>query len=138
DFALRCMKAGHHVRTCMAYDKETKLRRKTGDGLIEKLEREEWQKSMSWADLILTSDNVKWLRELDTYRKRGFPVFAPSYESAQLELDRAAGQAFLKANGVHTMDYEVFTNYRKAEKHVRETGLRYVSKPRSEEHTSEL
>jgi phosphoribosylamine--glycine ligase len=123
------MKAGHHVRTCIAYDKETKQRKKIGDGLIEKIEREEWQKHMNWADIVLTSDNVKWLMTLDAYRRKGYPVFAPSYESAQLELDRAKGQAFLKANGVQTMDYEVFTNYRKAEEFVKETGKRYVSKP---------
>ena len=129
DFALRCMGVGHHVRVCMAYDKHTGQRTIVGDGLVEKIEREEWQKHVTWADLILTSDNVKWLKELDVYRKKGAPVFAPSYESAELELDRAKGQAFLKAHGINVIPYKAFSDYAAAEQHVRKTMERYVSKP---------
>jgi phosphoribosylamine--glycine ligase len=105
------------------------MRVKIGDGLIEKIENEEWQKSASWADLILMTDNVKWCRELDTYRRRGFPVFAPSYESAELELNRAKGQEFLKKCGVKTIPYEMFSDYKKAEKYVLDQQERMVSKP---------
>lgn len=129
DFALRCRLAGHNVKTCMGVNKETKQRSVIGDGLIEKIEREEWQKHVGWADLILTSDNVRWLKELDVYRKRGFPVFAPSFASAELELDRAKGQAFLAAHGVNVIPYKSFSDYGAAEKYVRETMQHYVSKP---------
>ena len=129
DFALRCMKAGHHVRVCMAYDKETKQRRIIGDGLVEKLEREEWQRSAGWSDLILTTDNVKWLHELDVYKKKGYPVFAPSFSSAELELDRNKGQQFLSKCGVKTIPFQMFSDYRAAEKHVIARSERFVSKP---------
>jgi len=129
DFALRCNAAGHYSRLCIAYDKHTHQRVKIGDGLVEKIEREEWNKHMKWADLVLTTDNVKWLRELDVYRKRGFPIFAPSYESAQLELDRDRGQRFLRANGVSTIPYEMFSDYAKAKKYVLAYNDRLVSKP---------
>src|SRR5574340_1301294 len=93
DFALRCTRAGHYVRLCMARDKNTHKRSSVGDGLVEKIENEEWQKHVGWADLIMTSDNIKWLRELDLYRRRGYPVFGPSQEAAELELLRSKGQA---------------------------------------------
>jgi phosphoribosylamine--glycine ligase len=129
DFALRCRNAGHNVRVCMGVIKETKLRSPIGDGLVEKIEREEWQKHIGWADLIVASDNVRWLRELDIQKKRGQPVFAPSYESAELELDRAKGQKFLADHGVKVIPYKTFSDYGAAEKYVRETMERYVSKP---------
>jgi phosphoribosylamine--glycine ligase len=114
---------------CMARDKETKKRVRNGDGLIEKIENEEWQRHVNWADLILTSDNVKWLKELDAYRKKGYPVFAPSWESAQLELERGKGQDLFRKVGIKVVDYEVFRDYRKAEEHVRSQMKRVVSKP---------
>jgi phosphoribosylamine--glycine ligase len=129
DFALRCRNVGHNVRVCMGVIKETKLRSPIGDGLVEKIEREEWQKHIGWADLIVASDNVRWLRELDIQKKRGQPVFAPSYESAELELDRAKGQKFLADHGVKVIPYKTFSDYGAAEKYVRETMQRYVSKP---------
>jgi phosphoribosylamine--glycine ligase len=129
DFALRVNKAGHYSRTCMAYDQETGQRKKVGDGLIEKIEREEWQRHVDWADLILMSDNNKWLRELDVYRGRGYPVLAPSYESAQLELNRGLGQKFLADHGIATVPYESFSDYAKAEEHVRQHMERVVCKP---------
>jgi phosphoribosylamine--glycine ligase len=129
DFATRCMGVGHHVRVCMAYDKHTGQRSIVGDGLVEKIEGEAWQPHVKWADLILTSDNVKWLKELDLQRKRGAPVFAPSYDSAQLELDRAKGQAFLKDHGISTIPFKAFSDYAAAEGYVRETMERYVAKP---------
>lgn len=129
NFALRCMKAGHHVKVCVAKDKKTKQRIRTGDGLVEKIENEEWQKHASWADLIVLADNDKWLRELDLFKKRGFPVFAPSLESAELELDRKKGQALLQKHGIKVMPYEAFSDFKKAEKYVRQKMTRLVSKP---------
>jgi hypothetical protein len=121
DLALRCRVAGHNVRLCIALNKDTKKRSPIGDGLVEKIENEAWPKAMGWADLVLCSDNVKWLKELDTYKRRGYPVFTPSAESAQLELDRAKGQALFKKRGIRVMDYEEFRDFKKAEKYVMDT-----------------
>jgi phosphoribosylamine--glycine ligase len=123
------MRAGHHVKLCPAFDQHTKGRVKTGDGLVEKIENESWQDHAKWADLIVLSDNDKWLKQLDLYKKKGYPVFAPSWESAQLELDREQGQNFFKKHGIKVMPYESFTDYRKAEKYVRKEMKRFVSKP---------
>jgi phosphoribosylamine--glycine ligase len=113
----------------MAYNDETKQRMQIGDGLIEKIEREEWRNHMDWADLVMLSDNCKWLRELDLYRNRGYPVLAPSYEAAQLELNRGFGQRFLSEHGIATVPYESFSDYGKAEQHVLEQMDRLVCKP---------
>ncbi|MGH7875967.1 MAG: LAGLIDADG family homing endonuclease [Candidatus Binatia bacterium] len=129
DFALRCRAAGHNVRLCIARDKVTKQRVKIGDGLVEKIENEEWQKHTNWADLILTSDNVRWLKELDVLKRRGFPVMAPSFESANLELLRVKGQEFFRNHGISVVDYEVFRDYKKAIAYVRSEMERFVSKP---------
>src|SRR5689334_14392083 len=106
---MRLMRAGHHVKVVMALDKDGQ-RSKSGDGLIEKVEREEWKKHMGWADLVLMSDNDKWLIPVDAYKRKGFPVFAPSPESAELELDRRKGQAFFDAHGIRTVPYKAFSD----------------------------
>jgi phosphoribosylamine-glycine ligase len=122
------MRAGHHVRVVMALHADGQ-RDKSGDGLIEKIEREEWKKHMAWADLVLMSDNDKWLRELDAYKRKGFPVFGPSPESAELELDRRKGQAFFEKHGISTVPYQAFSDAAKAIKYVREKNERLVCKP---------
>ena len=137
DFSLRCMAAGHHVRLCIARE-DNGQPSPVGDGLVEKIPREEWSKSMAWADLVLTSDNNRWLRELDIYRRKGFPVFAPSYDSAQLELNRGLGQRLFEKNGIKTIPSEVFSDYAKAEKYVQSEMQRFVSKPDGDKATKDL
>jgi len=134
DFALRCMSYGHYVRVCNAYvhgqtDKRLRVPTKVGDGLVEKIPNEDWQKHAKWADLILLADNTRWLPELDALKKKGYPVFAPSVESARLEHERGLGQALMKKCGLNVMPYEMFTDYHKAEEYVLATNERYVSKP---------
>lgn len=126
-FALRCMRHGHHVRVAMPRNKETGRKPLTGDGLVEKVD--DWTKHVGWADLILLSDNEKWLRELDTYKRRGYPVLAPSQASADLELDRKKGQAFLEQHGIKTMPYQSFTSASKAIAYVLKEKKRFVCKP---------
>ena len=129
DFSLRCTKAGHYVRLCISRDHKTGKRCAIGDGLVEKIENEQWQKHVNWADLIVTSDNLKWLPELDRLRRKGFPYFGPSAEAADLEITRGTGQEFLKKCGIEIIDYETFTDYGKAEKYVLAQDKRLVCKP---------
>lgn len=123
------MKAGHYVRMCISKDQKTGKRSPIGDGLVEKIENEQWQKHINWCDLILTDDNLKWLPELDRLRRKGFPYFGPSAEAAELEVVRGKGQELLKRNGVHTIPYETFTDFAKARKYVIEQNKRFVCKP---------
>ena len=125
-FALRCMRHGHHVRIAMPRDKEGN-KPKTGDGLVEKVD--DWEKHVDWADLIMLSDNERWLTKLDMYKRKGYPVFAPSQQSAELELDRKKGQAFLEKHGIKTVPYQSFTSAAKAIEYVRKENRRFVCKP---------
>lgn len=129
DFALRCRAEGHYPRVVMGKDQKTKRRTRIGDGLIEKIENEDWQKHMRWADIILVADNNRWLRELDAWRKKGYPVFAPTWESAQFELDRKTGQDVFEKAGLKIMPFEEFSDMRTAAKYVMAEGKRFVSKP---------
>jgi phosphoribosylamine---glycine ligase len=126
DWAMMCQDWGHEVRMWMALTKENK-RNKVGDGIVPKVQ--EWKSSMKWADLVFLTDNISCLKELEPYRKAGYPIFGPSYEAAKLELDREMGQEAFKKAGIKVMDSTEFDNYDDAIKHVLKTMDRYVSKP---------
>ena len=126
DFALRCMAEGHEVRVFMGPDKFGN-RSKVGDGLITKVP--DWAPSMKWADLIMVSDNAKYMHQLERYRKEGFPIYGPSVETSNWELERGTGQRIMQEAGIETIPYVQFTNYDEAIAYVRKTKGRYVSKP---------
>jgi len=126
DFALRCMEHGHQVKTWMGSDKRG-ARSTVGDGMIDKIP--DWRTAMKWADLIVTSDNVIHMRELEAYRKAGFPIFNAHAAVTDWELNRGTGQRVFEAAGIPTIDSPVFTSYDKAIAFVEKTMKRYVSKP---------
>lgn len=126
DFALRCEAEGHSVRVFMGPTKEG-LRSEVGDGLIEKVAA--WEPHMKWADLVMCSDNTKYLHALDGYRKRGFPLWGPSVATANWELERGTGQRVFEAAGIPTIPGISFTSYPQAIALVKKTQKRYVSKP---------
>ena len=122
DWGLRCQAAGHSVRLYLDNQKS-----QIGDGLLRRVP--DWKPSMRWADLVFLTDNVILLKQLEPYRKRGFPIFGPSPEAAEWELDREKGQQVLNDAGVATLPYKNFSSYDKAIRYVKETLKRYVSKP---------
>ena len=126
DFALRCMAEGHEVRTFQSPDKRGK-KSLIGKGLIEVVA--DWASSMRWADLIVVGDNAKYVNQLESWRKRGFPIFGPNVEATKWELERGTGQKIMSDAGIPIIPSVQFTNYDKAIAFVQKTGLRYVSKP---------
>lgn len=127
DYALRCEAEGHEVKVFMGPDKHG-VPYPVGDGLITKVFS--FQPHMKWADLILASDNCKYLRELEPYRLRGFPLFCPNIACTNWELDRGVGQGILEAHGIPCLPSTVFKDYDEAIafQHANK-GVRYVSKP---------
>lgn len=124
---MRCEAAGHEVRVFMGPDKHGDPY-PIGDGLITKVNV--WQPSMKWADLILTSDNVKYIKELDGYRSRGFPLLCPNSECTEWELERGTGQRVLEDHGIACLPSTIFSNYDEAIAYQRANkDKRYVSKP---------
>ena len=124
DFAIRAIYHGHKVK--IAYGPEAAPHR-IGEGIVDIVDNP--LPHARWADLIFCTDNSWLQKQVDVLIRRGFPVFGPSEEAASWELDRAKGQAVLKAAGVDTLPGVSFTSYDKAITYVKRKGGRYVSKP---------
>lgn len=132
DFALRCEADGHEIRWFLGPDKLAGGGRFTvGDGLdtgnIHKIT--DFRSSLKWADIILNSDNCKYVHELDSYR-RSLPFFSPNLECTQWELDRMCGQRVLEEAGIPVQPVVEFTNYDEAIAYqLANMDKRFVSKP---------
>jgi phosphoribosylamine-glycine ligase len=126
DFALRAEAQGHEVRLWLPKEKDGS-HNTVGDGLVTKVS--DWRGSMNWADLIVLSDNARFLGELEPWRRKGYPIFGPGREGASWELERGTGQQVLEAAGIACIPSHVFSGYKEAIEFVTGTGKRYVSKP---------
>ena len=131
DWALRCQEAGHIIRWYMDKTKEG-LYNKTGDGMVPKIK--EWNAGdMRWADLIFVTDNNKHIERLESFHKRGFPIFGCNLAGAEWELDRGVGQKVFEKAGIKTLPTEEFSSYDKAiafleEQYKKFPDKRFVSK----------
>lgn len=130
DLALRCQEHGHEVRWFQSKTREG-LPSRVGNGLIKKVP--DWESSMAWADIILLADNVRYIKNLESYRKRGFPIWGPSVETADWELNRQKGQDILSRAGVKTMACTPFRSVGEARKFLLANPGRYVSKPNADD-----
>lgn len=123
---MRCQDAGHEVRAWIkakAHGEHCPV----GDGIIQKVDA--WEPWMGWADIIIPTDNAKYIDALEPFFRKGFPIFGANREGAKLELDREHGQNVLKEAGVDIVPFEVFRNYDKAIAFALEAKKTYVSKP---------
>ena len=126
DYALRCEAQGHEVKVWMPKDKDGS-RLCIGDGLITKVDH--WQSWMKWADLVLASDNAKYIRELESWRDRGFPLWGPNLAVTEWELNRSVGQRVLEDHSIPCLASITFSTYEEAIEHLNKVPMRYVSKP---------
>lgn len=133
DFCLRAQACGHTVYYYQAPGKGG-VDRKDGDGLLTKIKDFDLlrKKYIGLADLIFVTDNVKYIDMLEPYRKLGYPIFGPSLEAAQLEINRETGQKAMKAHGINTIDSKTFHDYDSAIAYVKKQGVPLVSKPSGE------
>lgn len=134
DWAMRCQGAGHEVKwyvTPKARVVEEDRDLMVGKGIVERVP-DLW-KWYRWADLILATDNTKWLQALESIKAQGWPVISATPESASWELDRAKGQQMFKSAGIPILPDREFTNYDDATAFVKKTMKRYVSKPSGNE-----
>ena len=123
---LRARDAGHQVRWFIkprpAIDKAV------GRGFPEITLIDNWVASAAWADLILATSNDDYIEKLEFFRKKGYPVFAPSVASTQLEVSRAVGMKLMEKVGIECAPYKTFASMALAEKHVWRTEERFVFK----------
>lgn len=125
-WAMQCRAVGHEVRLWIDPWKPG-IRSKVGDGIITRVSS--WESHMDWADLIFCTYNVGQIKKLESYRKKGYPIFGPGIESAQLETTRRVGQEAFKKCGIDIMESIEFNDYDKAIEYVKKNMKRYVSKP---------
>jgi phosphoribosylamine--glycine ligase len=126
DFSLRCEAQGHEVKFWLPQDKGG-IEHTLGKGLITKVAN--WQSWMKWADIIITSDNVKVTPQLESWRKEGYPIFGCNAEVREWELERGVGQEVLESAGIPCVQSTIFSDYDKAMAHIVANPKRYVSKP---------
>ena len=125
DMSMRATRDGHDVKH---FIRQTPKTEHIGKGLVDLVE--DWKPWFRWADLVFSSDNVRYLRDLDSLRSQfDVSVVAPSAEAAEWELDRAAGQAIFKKHNIPTIPGKEFTDYDAAIAHVKKHDARFVSKP---------
>ena len=124
--ALRARDAGHQVRWFVkprpANNKDT------GNGFkgIERVDN--WVSQVNWADLIFSTSNDDYIEKLEFFKKKGFPVYAPSVASTKLEVSRKDGMKLLESVGIECAPYQTFATMKQAERHVIKTDERYVFK----------
>lgn len=103
--------------------------KKTGrdlDPLIEKVT--DWIPLASNMDLILTTENGKYLDQLERFRKKGINVYAPSQKCADLEHRRDLGLKFFEKYKLPVPEYMVFKSFKEAANFVRKNPETWVFK----------
>jgi len=133
DFALRCQAEEHEVRWFIRRVERTK---DIGIGLLKPPNQivPDWQSWMRWSDIVILGDNVKYLVELDHWRKRGEAlIVGPTPEAAAWELERGDGMAVMKKCKVEIPPWREFSDYDAAIAYVKREGRAFVSKPCGDE-----
>lgn len=128
DIAWRAAESGHAVKLCLPVEAGKKFYEGTGFPGVEVVSA--WKPHMNWAKhgVILNMYNDKAMHELDKYRAFGFPVFGPTYASAQLEIDRKLGMQAFKDAGIEVAPYKTFTSLADAEAYAWKAQDRLVFK----------
>lgn len=123
DLCLRAREFDHEVRYWLPSEDAASY----GDGMIDK--PKEWQSSMDWADLIVTSGNSTLGEELAPYFGKGYPILGANERSAELELDRGIGQDVLERHGVATLPFQVVSSAAEAVEVLVSEDKPFVMKP---------
>lgn len=128
DFAWRCVEAGHDVRWYNRDKEGNKFKDGHGFPGIEHID--DWRASMKWAKdgLIWLSSNALFLKEMDEWKKHGYPIFAPSQAAADLEIKRVKGMRLLEKMGLLVPSYHTFNSLKEAENFARKSDQAYVFK----------
>lgn len=126
DFAMRCEADGHEVRWWIPRQRNGQPS-PIGKGLAHRIG--DWKASMRWADLIVCSDNARFIPDLEPFRKAGFPIFGPNVETTAWELDRAKGMSIFESCGIKTIPSTPFKSYSEAQAFLKANPARYVCKP---------
>ena len=125
-FCKRCAEAGHDVRWFVKESPQNNP--KAGAGFKGITVVKNWVASMQWADVVFLTHNGDYLKRLDFFKSKGAKVFAPSQQSADLEINRGKGMEFLQKHGIEVPPFKTFKTLKEAEDHVWKTEERFVFK----------
>jgi len=124
DLAMRAEAAGHDVRLAI---KQEDKQKHIGEGLTKVVD--DFRPWLRWSELVVATDNTKYMIELDRHRREGGVVIAPSPEVAAWEHDRSVGQRVFRRAGIATLPSYEFDSFDRAIAFVTRTMERYVCKP---------
>jgi phosphoribosylamine--glycine ligase len=123
DLAWHVAKEGHEVK----YSIDEASQKDVGDGFVPKVE--DWQKEVSWADVIVFDDVRGQGAKAKKLRDEGKAVIGGTPYTDKLEDDRAFGQDELQKAGISVIPHWDFTSFDDAIKFVQEHPDKYVIKP---------
>ncbi len=126
DIAWQVLKEGHEVK----YFIEDPTEKEVADGFVPKVT--DWEKEVSWADIIVFDDVLGHGKKAAKLRKEGKLVIGGTAYTDKLEDDRQFGQEELKKHGIGTMPSWNFNNFDDAVEFVRANPSKYVIKPSGE------
>jgi len=82
-----------------------------------------------WIDMTIVGPEDPLSKGLvDLFEKEGRPILGPTKAAAQLESSKVFSKDLMRANGIPTADYKVFTSYLHAEEYVKMRGTPIVIK----------
>ena len=129
DLAIKSAAYGHDVRVYMRNNMDG-TRCENGDGMDCFKKVPDWEPSMDWADLIFVTDNSRYIQRIESYRRKGYPIYGCNVEGARWEQDREYGSAIFERAGIATIPMQKFKKYDDAIALVlANKEKRYVSKP---------
>lgn len=138
DMAYRAAADGHAVRWWMPPEKGKVSRDGYGFPGIARVTG--WKDNMEWAKkgLIVNLFNGPITKSLDEYRDFGFPIFGPSWKSAQIEINRAKGMKLFEKYGLPMPKYDTFNSLQEARKFALQQDDRMVFKTLGSEEDKSL
>ena len=129
DLAIKSAAYGHEVRVYMRNNFDG-TRCENGDGMDCFKKVADWESSMNWADLIFVTDNSSYIQKLESYHRKGYPIYGCNVEGARWEQDREYGAAVFERAGIPIIPTMKFSKYDEAISHVLSNkDKRFVSKP---------
>lgn len=126
DMALRMLKANHSVQYWQPPHQNGE-RLPYGKGLVQR--PLEWEPLVGDVDLIVVNGNSRYHAKLGELVGAGYPVFGFNLRGAELELDRAMGQALFEKVGIPTLPYTVVKSAGEGIQHIIDSGKGVVLKP---------
>jgi phosphoribosylamine--glycine ligase len=134
-FAVKCAEAGHTVYWYSYEANQKDNKSNVGKGFLPEgiIQIKNWVPYINQVDLTIHLDNNRFIERLDAFKKKGFPIYAPSTASAELEIKRERGLKFLKEHGIPVPDYFKFKTLDEAVAFLQKDKGRYVFKTLGDE-----